>query len=369
MGHKAQIIHPDSLLSVITDTMNDRIYLNQKNVTRLYKKDIAAIIPRIGYNLSFHSKSVEQLNKNIGIPTTATATGLLNAQDKIRTCQLLSQHRILIPKTIPIRAVNNLDWIVQELGGFPIVAKIIYGSKGVGVFILNDAVSASTGLEAFTANGHSLLLQSFINTERKNKKKHDYRLVVVDGKVVASIQRNSVGNDFRTNASRKEDCEKAYPDESMQKLAVDAARAVGLDCAGVDIAEETETGKRYVYEVNGNFNFQSTEKFSRVNVAKEIAEYAVRLANKETSTFQNTGANSLDQLFTGFSSDKGIPFDDFTDGDIEDPENSDLECFSQGNQLDAYSEKPWLKSAANQRALEAFHGKDFEKTHFGKINF
>lgn len=349
-GFEATILDRKKLLPFINDKEKDRMYVSTDDSdepTRIYKKSLSAIVPRIGKDLQFFSKSVEHLQNNIGIPTTATTDGLLNAQDKIRSIQLLSQNGIKTPKTFAIKETgSNFLWIVDKLGGFPIVAKLIYGSQGIGVFILTELLSASTALDAFTSQGHSLLLQQFIETAKDDDSKSDYRAVVVDGKVVAAIKRNSVGKDFRTNTSLKEDCEGVELDNEMKEIAIKAAKAVNLDCAGVDLAKDYETGEIYCYEVNGNFNFKSTEKFSKKNVAKSIVEYAMKISksvedpDKLNSWDKNWYARTdpkflkevkdVEKFDTKPLSKKseGIPFLDFTDDDEN--ENDDFEFSSFG---------------------------------------
>jgi ribosomal protein S6--L-glutamate ligase len=321
MGHRAEIIDSLRLLPYITDTQNDRIYVmspTSSEPKRIYKKTISCIIPRIGTDLQFHSKSVEHINNNIGIPSTVTSHALLTAQDKIKTVQVLSQNGIKTPRTFPVKKVNNLAWIVEKLGGFPVVAKLIFGSQGIGVFILTEALSASTGLDAFSSQGHALLLQQFIETAKKDQQKHDFRAVVVNGEVVAAIRRNSVGEDFRTNASLVEDCEGVELDSVMIDIAIKSAAACGLTCAGVDIAKDAETGEIYVYEVNGNFNFKSTEKFSKKNVALKIAEYAVSIAAVDAPSVSDQNELSISPI----GSTDGIQFlyfpeTDESEGELE----------------------------------------------------
>lgn len=340
MGHRAEIIDPSRLLPYITDTQNDRIYVMSaanNEPKRIYKNTISGIIPRIGTDLQFYGKSVEHMNKNIGIPSTATAHGLLTAHDKIKTVQVLSQNGIKTPRTFPVKKVYNLSWIVGKLGGFPVVAKTITGSQGVGVFILTESLSASTGLDAFTAQGNSLLLQQFIETAKAGQKKHDFRAVVVNGEVVAAIRRNSVGEDFRTNASLVEDCEGVELSDEMKQIAIKSAAACGLACAGVDIAKDAATGEMYVYEVNGNFNFKSTEKFSKKNVALKIAQYAVSISTATPSVSdaekaqmsahlrQIAGLRSFSQTdneldISPIASTDGIPFLHFPQTDEGDGE-------------------------------------------------
>jgi ribosomal protein S6--L-glutamate ligase len=354
LGKEARIIKPDYLLPFVSDTKADRIYIQNDSdkPRRIYKNSVNCIVPRIGYDLQFYSKCVEQLNKNIGIPTTADATALLNAQDKIRTIQLLSQNGIKTPRTFAVKSAKNVAFMVDTLGGFPVVAKLIYGSRGVGIFILTDELSGATALDAFTSQGHSLLLQQFIETAKDDKRKHDFRAVVVDGKIVASIKRNSVGGDFRTNASIKEDCEDVELDEDMKAIAIKAAKAVGLDCAGVDLARDCETGEVYVYEVNGNFNFKSTEKFSKKNVAKTIVEFAIKQSGKDiTIDASRQSPLSNDVSFSVLNAHKsiGIPFLSVEDTDNELGE--DLEMSSNGTAKPIRYHHEMLKASIGEQSI------------------
>lgn len=325
-GKEAVIIDPSLFIPFVNDKRDDRLYFQgiEDEPIRVYKKHFKGVIPRIGKNLQYHAKTVEHIVNNIGIPTTATAQGLLNAQDKFLTTQLLSQNGIKTPKTFTITKVKNPQWLTKMLGGFPVVAKVNYGSQGVGVFLLTEALSAATALSTFAALGHNLILQEFIETAKDDKKKHDFRAVVVDGVVVAAIKRNSVGGDFRTNTSIKEDCEGVELDDNMKEVAIKAAQAVGLSVAGVDLAQHYETKEIYCYEVNGNMNFKSTEKFSKKNVAKAIVEYALKVCGEMVI---EASRKPLSNFNAQNGKGVGIPFLEFP---TIDDEHDDIEMSSNG---------------------------------------
>ena len=95
--HLPEIIDPEDLYIYISDKKKgfDRIY--QKEL-KIQKNEIDAIIPRIGSNLEFGAVTVEHFNKNIGIFSTASASGLLCAQNKMKNQMRLSQAKIRVPK-------------------------------------------------------------------------------------------------------------------------------------------------------------------------------------------------------------------------------------------------------------------------------
>jgi ribosomal protein S6--L-glutamate ligase len=341
-GKKARIIQADDLLMYITDTpFGDSLYfISSKQLELIKVNEIACIIPRIGTGLTLYSKMIKHI-QNIGIPVTASYQGLLNAKDKMLSTLLLSERGIVTPKTMLYHKKINFDWIVKTLDNFPIVAKLLSGSRGIGVFILTDKLSASTSLEAFSAKGHSLILQSYIESSDKDTNKHDYRVIVINGKVECCIKRFSLNGDFRSNASISKQAENHVPSQAMIDLALNAAAAVGLSSGcGVDIVTRKTDGKMFVIECNGNFGFKNAEKFSKINVAAKIADFAILISDgNKTSDPTNgnitaiaqtqkmvynaaidrmgvamNGINELDE-----KADEGIAFGDF-DSDISDAE-------------------------------------------------
>jgi ribosomal protein S6--L-glutamate ligase len=322
-GKDVRIISPEHLLMFVEDrAKGDCLYYTKnEKPQRIYKKDVAVVIPRIGKDLEIHAKAIKHI-QNLGIAVTSPSDGLLTARDKMLTTLKLSENGIVTPKTILYRKPLHFSWIVEKLGGFPIIAKLLSGSRGVGVFILSDKLSASTALETISTLGHSLQLQAYVESSDKDTNKHDFRLIVINGKVVCCIKRFSLDGDFRSNASISKQAEKHEPSEAMKKLALEAAKAVGLDdCCGVDVVTRKEDGKMFVIEVNGNFGYLNAERFSKINVAKILAEYAIKISDdtapssSNQSMFSSVNSNSSDGLTDEKDDDEGIPFDRYTDKD------------------------------------------------------
>jgi ribosomal protein S6--L-glutamate ligase len=315
-GKKATIINPEDLLMYVEDRKHGDClyYLKGSKPVRIYKKDVAAVIPRIGKGLEVHAKAIHHI-ENLGIPVTSPSEGLLIARDKMLTTLKLSKQGIVTPKTILYRKALHFDWIVEKLGGFPIIAKLLSGSRGVGVFFLSDKLSASTSLETISTLGHSLQLQSYVESSDKDTNKHDYRVIIIDGKVECCIKRFSLSGDFRSNASISKQAENHEPDEDMKNMALAAAKAIGLEkCCGVDIVKRKEDGKMFVIECNGNFGFLNAEKFSKKNVAKKVVDFAIKLAENSP---KDTEYSHLFAENKGLSiesdTDEGLPYGTFID--------------------------------------------------------
>lgn len=321
LGHKARIITPTKFNIYISDKKkHDRIYYNTK---RIYRNTVDCIIPRIGRDLDYNAASVEQMNLNIGIPSTSSSMGLLNASNKLKSIQLLSRASLLVPATMYIKKSDNFKWMVKKLGGFPIVAKLIRGSQGVGTFILNDELAASTALQTFASLKQHLLLQRFIKTAEEKSSANDIRAIVVNGEVIGAYRRYSLNDDFRSNYSISKLGEKIKLSDEQKEIAVNAAKAVGLSgCAGVDLAENVDNGKTYIYEVNGNFSLFGFEKVTGINAAKKIAEYAIELAENKASDSANL---SITELLFGRTNDRND-----NSGDEELNFDTDLDDDTQG---------------------------------------
>lgn len=278
LGHKVALIDPLKFTLKISDRSgHDRLYYNNK---RMFASSISGIVPRIGRNFRFGCAVVKHLSENMSIYTPSPSHGMKNASDKYQCVQILSKARLQVPKTLYFQNPSNYSFLIEQLGGYPVVAKLLTGSQGAGVFILNDDVAGSTALSTI-AKSHKVLLQEYIETAKKDENKCDVRAWVVGNKVVASMKRFAVDKDFRSNYSISKSAEKYNLSEDQKQFAVDCAKAVGLEFCGVDLMIDVETEKTYCIECNSNASLSGIEKVTKINVAKKIAEFMDSKIQKE----------------------------------------------------------------------------------------
>jgi ribosomal protein S6--L-glutamate ligase len=123
------------------------------------------------------------------------------------------------------------------------------------------------------ADGTNILLQEFV----KESAGTDIRAFVVGNKVVASMQRQSLNDDFRSNLHKGGSGTpiKLTPEE--EKVAIKSAKAMGLSVAGVDIMR-SKRGP-LVLEVNASPGF-GIERVTGRNVAGKIIEYVEQNAKR-----------------------------------------------------------------------------------------
>ena len=271
-GHDAYIIRPKKFgLYVSSSKGHDKLFLSGK---RLYAKDVSGIIPRLGGMTRQGLALVHHMNRNMSIYSTASAHSLRIANNKYMSTQKLSEARVKTPTTIHLQTTKHLADYVDMLGGYPIVAKTSYGSRGKGVFLLESHISATTALDLIMDH-YEVQLQEFIETSSNATVRKDIRAWVVNGQVVAAMERHSTQTDFRSNFSISKRAVNVDLTNEQRQMAVNAAKAIVLDCAGVDLMVEHSTGETYCIEVNGNASLSGIEKVTGLNVAESIAQMCI----------------------------------------------------------------------------------------------
>ncbi|WP_156492453.1 RimK family alpha-L-glutamate ligase, partial [Oleiphilus sp. HI0080] len=121
--------------------------------------------------------------------------------------------------------------------------------------------AAESVINAFKSLRANLLVQEFV----KEAEGKDLRCFVIDGKVVASIQRTAAPGEFRANIHQGGTASivKITPEE--RKLAVTAAKVLGLHIAGVDIIR-SKNGP-LLLEVNSSPGLEGIETATGKDIA------------------------------------------------------------------------------------------------------
>lgn len=191
--------------------------------------------------------------------------------DKMMTYAHLAHRYIRMPVTIhsPLKYLKaeNPSFLEQVKGkiSFPMVAKLNYGSRGEGVFLIKDEKELSAFEKKHEFEPHQY--QEFIDAH----KGCDYRVIVIGGKAIASMKRESSG-DFRSNIALGAKATAIALPPDYLKMAEEAANAIKLDYCGVDILEGAH-GEPYLCEVNSNAFIDGIEKATGLNIAWVYAYY------------------------------------------------------------------------------------------------
>ncbi|MGH7142074.1 MAG: RimK family alpha-L-glutamate ligase [Candidatus Saccharimonadales bacterium] len=228
--------------------------------------DVDVIIPRIASTLTRYGGAIVRQFEMQNVFTTTTSISLTRARDKLRSLQLLSKAGVGIPKTVLALETADFDNVLELIGGAPVIIKIARGTHGAGVVLAETRSAAKAVMQAFYVEGVSFLVQEFIAESAGT----DIRAFVVNGKVVASMERQSLDDDFRANLHQGGSAKSLKLTDEERKIAQRAAKAMGLQICGVDMVRSKRGS--LVLEVNASPGF-GIENVTGRNIAEKIIEY------------------------------------------------------------------------------------------------
>ena len=270
-GHDMHIVdHTHCSLSV--EKQSPRIYYDGLPLQRF-----DAVIPRIGASVTLLGAAVISQFEAMGVFVATRPEALLQARDKLRCLQKLALHGVEVPRTVAVASGQNLRAAVDQLGGLPVVVKLLEGTHGVGVILADNYRTVEATVEAFQRLGKRVVLQEFI-AEAKGK---DVRAMVVDRRVVAAMSRRAQAGEFRSNLHRGAVADTTQLKPEEKRLAVEAVQLMGLDIGGVDFLH-ARSGP-LVLEVNASPGLEGIERVSGVDVAGHILKFVERSASRQKS--------------------------------------------------------------------------------------
>lgn len=235
-------------------------------------EDFDAIIPRIGASKTFYGTAVVRQFEVMGVFSTNESQAISRSRDKLRSLQILARDGIGLPVTGFAHATQDIDGLIETVGGAPLVIKLLEGTQGIGVVLAETYQAAKSVIEAFRGLDANILVQEFI-AEAKGS---DLRCLVVGGKVIASMKRQGAEGEFRSNLHRGGQAENIKLTPEERSTAVRAAKAMGLRVAGVDLLRSNHGP--VVMEVNSSPGLEGIEKTTGVDVADKIIEYIAKNA-------------------------------------------------------------------------------------------
>lgn len=241
--------------------------------------DFDAIIPRIGASVTFYGTSVVRQFEMMNTYSVNESVAISRSRDKLRSIQLLSRRGVGIPVTAFANSPDDVDGLIREVGGAPLVIKLLEGTQGVGVVLAETKKAAESVIQAFMGVKSNILIQEFI----KEAKGSDIRCFVVGGRVIAAMQRTAAPGEFRSNLHRGGSAELVKLSPAERATAVKAAKIMGLNVCGVDLLRSSRGP--LVMEVNSSPGIQGIEEATKKDVASMIIEFIEKNANpKKTRT-------------------------------------------------------------------------------------
>jgi ribosomal protein S6--L-glutamate ligase len=231
-----------------------------------------AIIPRIAASRTFYGTAVVRQFEVMGVFSANESQAISRSRDKLRCLQILAREGIGLPVTGFAHATQDIDGLIETVGGAPVVIKLLEGTQGIGVVLAETQQAARSVIEAFRGLEANILVQEFI----KEAQGADIRCFVVGGKVIAAMKRQGAEGDFRSNLHRGGKAEKIKLTPEERSTAVRAAKAMGLRVAGVDLLRSNHGP--VVMEVNSSPGLEGIEKATQVDVAGKIIDFVTKNA-------------------------------------------------------------------------------------------
>lgn len=239
-----------------------------------------AIIPRIGASVTFYGTAVLRQFEMMGVYPLNESVAISRSRDKLRSLQLLSRKGIGLPVTGFANKPDDIKDLIKMVNGAPLVIKLLQGTQGIGVVLAETAKAAESVIESFLGLNASVLVQEFI----KESKGSDIRCLVIDDKVVASMKRQALEGEFRSNIHRGGTASLVKLSPEERSTAVRAARTMGLNVAGVDLLRSNHGP--LVMEVNSSPGLEGIEKATGKDIADLIIDFIekdAKLGNTRTA--------------------------------------------------------------------------------------
>lgn len=223
--------------------------------------DLDAIIPRIRPSMTFYGCALTRHFESLGVYVQNTSEAITSSRDKLFSLQLLQKSGLDIPTTGFANSPMDTNDLIEMVGGAPLIVKLLEGSQGRGVVLAETEKAAESVINAFKALRANLLVQEFV----KEADGKDLRCFVIDGKVVASIMRTAAPGEFRANIHQGGSASAVRITSDERKLAIKAAKTLGLKVAGVDIIRSRKGP--LLLEVNSSPGLEGIESASGKDVA------------------------------------------------------------------------------------------------------
>ncbi|MDF1686130.1 MAG: ribosomal protein S6--L-glutamate ligase [Parvibaculaceae bacterium] len=228
--------------------------------------NVDAVIPRIKPSMTFYGCAVTRQFESIGAFCLNDSVSIARSRDKLRSLQMLSSKAIPMPTTSFANSPVDTAEIIKMVGGAPLVVKLLEGTQGKGVVLAETNKAAESVINAFKSLQANILVQEFI----KEAQGKDIRCFVIDGKVVGSIQREAAAGEFRANLHLGGVASTVKITPQERKIAINAAKAMGLKVAGVDIIRSKDGPK--VLEINSSPGLEGIENITSKDVASMMIE-------------------------------------------------------------------------------------------------
>jgi len=265
MGIDLKVYNPADFDLIVSEHTRDSVLIKGKPV-----KLPDVVYPYFNHtDHSYFSLAIVRQLERMGCLIYNKAETIEMVRDKLHTHQVLAERGITSPTTMLAKFPVDDDMVnmIDRTLGFPVVVKTLKGALGVGVFLIENAKAFKDQMDLIgqTSPDIQLIFQQFVEAS----KGRDLRLFVVDGELVASMERRAKEGDFKANYSSGGSVHEFKADKEAIELAVKTANALDIQIGGIDLLFLKDGGYT-ICEANTFPGFKGLEKASGVNVPEKI---------------------------------------------------------------------------------------------------
>lgn len=260
-GHEVVFLNVESAYMKL-DAIAPQVRYRGGNV--LDKMD--AVIPRIKPSVTFYGCALLRQFHTLGVYCLNSADAISKSRDKLYASQVFSKHDIHIPVTGFAKSPQDTKDLIRMVDGAPLIIKLLESTQGRGVVLAETNKAAESVINAFKSVQTNILVQEFI----KEANGQDIRCFVVNGKVVASMQRQAQKGEFRANIHQGGKASLIKITSEERKLAIKSAKALNLDVAGVDLIRSNRGP--LLLEVNSSPGLEGIENATGLDIANIMIE-------------------------------------------------------------------------------------------------
>ncbi len=199
------------------------------------------------------------------------------ASDKFSSMMRLARGGVAVPASWLPELEPSRVCSLLELGSFGrIVIKRRFGTHGRGVLLADGRMSLLSMVEHLACEGVPFFVQDYVPSRGG-----EWRVLVAGGEVLGVVRRIPAADDFRANHHRGARSVADVPPEGVESLAVEAARVLGLDVAGVDVI--VGPAGPVVLEVNPSPGFEGMERVLGPRLAEGLVRCYMDLLTRRVS--------------------------------------------------------------------------------------
>ncbi|MGZ5075132.1 MAG: ATP-grasp domain-containing protein [Methylobacter sp.] len=269
MGHDIALVHPSQCHVPYPASLTGKN--NFGSTTSTFYPEL--ILTRLGASAPEEALHLLKCLEFHAIPCINSSLAFSLCRDKISSYRKLSEFGVPIPKTLFLASKASLDEAIKIIHGPPWIVKLPMSSHGKGVLIADSYRSLKSNVDVLHNLEQHLILQEAI-TEANGR---DIRVLVLGGHAVVAVQRQATGDDFRSNLHLGGTAKKIPLTTEIRQIAEQAAKALYVDIAGVDILQ-SRNGP-VVIEVNGSPGLLRTQQAADMDLASEVIAFSIDKVN------------------------------------------------------------------------------------------